>query len=101
MVVGPTRDGDYHLVGAKAAHPLFEGHGTWAQGLLNDRLLTSAKVLELSTGCTEAFYDIDVASDLILLARELFLAPRKAPRTAAWFNEWEQMVAQRSLVRGL
>jgi len=64
-------------------------------------LLTSAKVLEPSTGYTEAFYDFDVASDLILPARELFLAPRKAPRTAAWFSEWEQMVAQLSLVRGL
>jgi len=94
VVVGPTHDGGYYLVGAKAAHPgLFEGDGMGTGGAL-DRLLTRTKVLELSTGFTEPFYDIDVANDLILLARELRLAPAKAPRTAAWFGEWQQAVAQ-------
>ena len=58
VVVGPTRDGGYYLVGAKAAHPLFEGDGMGTRSAL-DRLLTRAKVLELSIGYTEAFYDID------------------------------------------
>src|SRR5260370_89609 len=55
--------------------------------------LTSVEDLGLSTGFTEPFYDIDIANDLIQLGRELRLAPTKAPRTAAWFNEWEQAVA--------
>ena len=94
VVVGPTHDGGYYLVGAKAAYPaLFEGDGMGTKSAL-DRLLTRAKILELSTGFTEPFYDIDTASDLILLAQELRLAPTKAPRTAAWFGEWEQAVAQ-------
>jgi len=94
LVVGPTHDGGYYLVGAKAAHPaLFEGDGMSTRSAL-DRLLARAKVLELTTGCTEPFYDIDVANDLILLARELRLAPAKAPRTAAWLSEWERAVAQ-------
>src|SRR6266852_2709825 len=94
VVVGPTHDGGYYLVGAKAAYPsLFEGDGMGTRSAL-DRLLTRTKVLELSTGFTEAFYDIDVANDLILLARELRLAPAKAPRTASWFGEWQQAVAQ-------
>ena len=59
-----------------------------------DRLTARAKALELSTGFTEPFYDIDVANDLILLARELRLTPTKAPRTAAWLAEWQQSVAQ-------
>jgi uncharacterized protein len=58
-----------------------------------DRLLVRTKVLELSTGFTEQFYDIDVAEDLIRLASELRLDPAKAPRTAVWFGEWEQAVA--------
>ena len=58
-----------------------------------ERLLTRTKALELSTGFTEPFYDIDVADDLIRLAQELQLAPAKARRTAAWFAEWEQAVA--------
>ena len=92
VVVGPTHDGGYYLVGAKAAHgSLFEGDSMGKKSAL-DRLLTRTKVLELSTGFTEPFYDIDVANDLILLARELRLAPEKAPRTAAWLSEWEQAV---------
>ena len=94
VVVGPTHDGGYYLVGAKAAHPtLFENDGMGTRSAL-DRLLTRTKALELSTGFTEPFYDIDVANDLILLARELQLAPAKAPRTAGWFSEWQQAVAQ-------
>lgn len=94
VVVGPTHDGGYYLVGAKAAHPsLFEDDGMSTRSAL-DRLLTRAKVLELTTGCTEPFYDIDVANDLILLARELRLRPAKAPRTAAWLSEWEQEIVQ-------
>ena len=94
VVVGPTHDGGYYLVGAKAVHPtLFESDRMGTRSAL-DRLLTRAKVLELSTGFTEPFYDIDVANDLILLAQELQLAPAKAPRTAGWFSEWQQAVAQ-------
>ncbi len=94
VVVGPTHDGGYYLVGAKADHPaLFESDGMGTGSAL-DRLLTRAKSLELSTGFTEPFYDIDIANDLILLARELHLAPEKAPRTASWFGEWQQAVAQ-------
>jgi rSAM/selenodomain-associated transferase 1 len=100
VVVGPTHDGGYYLVGAKAAHSsLFEGDGMGTRSAL-DRLLTRTKVLELSTGFTERFYDIDVADDLILLARELRLTPAKAPRTAGWFAEWQQVVAQLRM-RGL
>jgi uncharacterized protein len=94
VVVGPTHDGGYYLVGAKATHPsLFEGDGMGTRTAL-DRLLARTQTLELSTGLTEPFYDIDVAGDLIQLARELRLAPTKAPRTAAWCVEWEEAVAQ-------
>jgi uncharacterized protein len=94
VVVGPTHDGGYYLVGAKAAYPsLFEGDGMGTESAL-DRLLTRSKILELSTGFTEPFYDIDVANDLILLARELRLTPTKAPRTADWFGKWQQAVEQ-------
>ncbi len=94
VVVGPTHDGGYYLVGAKAAHAaLFESDPMGTRSAL-DRLLTRTKALELSTGFTELFYDIDVANDLVLLARELRLAPAKAPRTAGWLGEWHEVVAQ-------
>lgn len=93
VVIGPTYDGGYYLVGAKAAHPaLFVNDGLGTRSAL-DRLLTRTKALELSTHLTEPFYDIDVADDLIRLAPELRRVPSRAPRTAAWFKEWEQTVA--------
>ena len=96
VVIGPTHDGGYYLVGANAAYPtLFENDGMGTTSAL-ERLATRARVLELSTGLTEPFYDIDVADDLIRLARELRLAPDRAPRTAAWLAEWGQTVANLS-----
>jgi len=93
VVVGPTYDGGYYLVGANAAYPtLFENDGLGTSSAL-ERLLVRTKALELSTGFTEHFYDIDVAGDLCRLAAELRRVPEKAPRTAAWFAEWGETVA--------
>jgi hypothetical protein len=93
VVVGPTHDGGYYLVGAKAVHPtLFEGDGMGTSSAF-DRLLARTRTLELSTGFTEPFYDIDIADDLLRLDQELRLAPTKASRTAAWFDEWHQAMA--------
>jgi len=94
LVIGPTHDGGYYLVGAKAAYPtLFENDGLGTSNAL-ERLLARAQILELSSSLTETFYDIDVAEDLIRLAPELALAPARAPRTAAWFAEWGQALGQ-------
>ena len=94
VVVGPTHDGGYYLVGAKAAHPaLFDGDGMGTKSAL-ETLLARARGLQLSVGFTDPFYDIDVAGDLTRLAAELRLAPARAPRTAAWLAEWDQTGAQ-------
>ncbi len=94
VVVGPTHDGGYYLVGAKAAHPaLFDGDGMGTKSAL-DALLARARGLELSVSFTDPFYDIDVEADLTRLAAELRLAPARAPRTAVWLEEWGQAVAQ-------
>jgi len=94
VVIGPTHDGGYYLVGAKAAYPtLFENDGLGTSSAL-ERLLARAQSLELSSILTEPFYDIDIAEDLIRLAPELALAPARAARTAAWFAEWGQALGQ-------
>jgi rSAM/selenodomain-associated transferase 1 len=89
VVVGPTYDGGYYLVGAKSSHPtLFASDGMGTSSAL-ERLLSHARALELSVGFAPPFYDIDVADDLTRLAEELRLAPSRAPRTAAWLKQWE------------
>jgi uncharacterized protein len=94
VVVGPTHDGGYYLVGAKAAHPaLFDRDSMGTKGAL-ETLLARARGLQLSVGFTDPFYDIDVEGDLTRLAVELQLAPARAPRTAAWLKQWGPAVAQ-------
>lgn len=89
LVVGPTHDGGYYLVGAKASYPtLFANDGMGTHSAL-ERLLSRARSLDLSVGFEAPFYDIDVADDLTRLAEELRLAPGRAPRTARWLKEWE------------
>jgi rSAM/selenodomain-associated transferase 1 len=89
VVVGPTHDGGYYLVGAKTSHPtLFAGDGMGTSSAL-ERLLARARALELSVGFADRFYDIDIAEDLNRLAAELRLAPERAPRTAQWLKEWD------------
>jgi uncharacterized protein len=94
VVVGPTNDGGYYLVGAKAAHPaLFDSDGMGTKSAL-EALLSRARALPLTVGFTDPFYDIDVEGDLTRLAAELRLAPARAPRTAVWLRQWGQAVAQ-------
>jgi rSAM/selenodomain-associated transferase 1 len=94
VVVGPTHDGGYYLVGASAVHlGLFDCDGMGTESAL-DTLLARARGLRLSVGFTEPFYDIDVEGDLTRLATELRLAPARAPRTAVWLAQSGAAVAQ-------
>jgi uncharacterized protein len=88
LVVGPTHDGGYYLVGAKANHPgLFNSDGMGTKSAL-EALLARAGALQLLVGSTEPFYDVDVEDDLMRLAAELRVNPARAPRTAAWLQQW-------------
>jgi rSAM/selenodomain-associated transferase 1 len=94
VVVGPTHDGGYYLIGAKASHPtLFARDGMGTSSAL-ETLLSRARDLGLSVGFAGPFYDVDVADDLTRLAEELRLDPTRAPRTARWLKEWELAAAQ-------
>ena len=94
VVVGPTHDGGYYLVGAKASHPtLFARDGMGTSSAL-ETLLSRTRALELRVGLVDPFYDIDVAEDLTRLAAELRLAPERAPRTAVWLKQWERLAAE-------
>jgi rSAM/selenodomain-associated transferase 1 len=92
LVVGPTHDGGYYLVGATTSHPeLFSGDSMGTKNAL-EALLAKARGSGLSVRLTGAFYDIDVAADLRRLASELELAPARAPRTSDWLAKWERVL---------
>lgn len=91
LVVGPTHDGGYYLVGAKACYrDLFTSDGMGTRNAL-ESLLGRAGAMGLSSRTTDPFYDVDVASDLNQLAEELRRAPEKAPRTAKCLAEWTKL----------
>jgi glycosyltransferase A (GT-A) superfamily protein (DUF2064 family) len=91
LVVGPTHDGGYYLVGAKASHPTLFAHDGMGTSSALERLLSRTRALELSVGFVDPFYDVDIADDLTRLAAELRLDPARAPRTAVWLKEWERL----------
>jgi len=86
LVVGPTYDGGYYLVGATASHPnLFLGDAMGTANAL-EALMAQARSLGLTVTVIEPFYDIDVLADLSRLADELLRAPERAPKTAEWLR---------------
>ena len=88
LVVGPTHDGGYYLVGARASHAgLFTNDGMGTATAL-EALLERAAKLQLSVRVMDPFYDIDVAADLSQLAYELHRVPGRAPKTAEWLLAW-------------
>jgi len=90
VVLGPTEDGGYYLVGASAIHPRLFDSAPLGTCNACDALRASARVLGLSIGFTEVFYDVDVPADLRRLAGDLRREPARAPRTAAFLASWER-----------
>lgn len=94
VVIGPTHDGGYYLVGATAPHPgLFTGDAMGTTSAF-EALQARARALRLSVHLTDPFYDIDEAADLGRLAAELQHSPEKAPKTADWLLAWRSTVPQ-------
>ncbi len=88
LVVGPTEDGGFYLVGARGAHAgLFDADGLGTGGALR-ALLARARERGFGVALTEAWYDVDEGSDLARLGAELRRTPAGAPRTAAGLAAW-------------
>ncbi|HET8921746.1 MAG TPA: TIGR04282 family arsenosugar biosynthesis glycosyltransferase [Candidatus Acidoferrum sp.] len=94
LVVGPTHDGGYYLVGARAFHPSLFSHDGMGTASALEALLSRTDALHLKVRLLDPFYDIDVGEDLNQLAEELQRIPGKAPRTAKWLSEWASTRSQ-------
>ena len=89
LVVGPTEDGGYYLVGASAAHPgLFEAVPLGTPSAYR-ALCERARARGLSVAAAPVWYDVDVAADLLRLVADLRAEPARAPRTAALLARWD------------
>jgi rSAM/selenodomain-associated transferase 1 len=100
LVIGPTEDGGYYLVGAAAAHgELFEAEPLGTASAY-DALCRRAGSRGLSVAVAPLFYDVDLLPDLVRLAAELRADPRRAPRTAALLASWDELRAGSRTGRG-
>lgn len=80
LVLGPTDDGGYYLLGLRAPCPaLFEGM-PWSTSAVLSRILDRAQRLGLRVGCLPAWFDVDTKADLERLAAELAVTSGLLPR---------------------
>jgi uncharacterized protein len=93
VVVGPTDDGGYYLVGARAPHAgLFDGDRLGTSDALRG-LLARVQAEGLSHALMEEWFDVDVAGDLARLAAILRRDPAASPRTARLLRSWPDLGA--------
>lgn len=86
VVIGPSADGGYYLLGARALHPaLFEGIA-WSTPTVFVETLAQARRVELRVAQVPAWYDVDEPGDLRQLAEELATSggDERAPKTSAF-----------------
>jgi rSAM/selenodomain-associated transferase 1 len=82
VVLGPTEDGGYYLLAARAVHPRLFRDMTWSTAEVLAETLRRCRAEDLRAGLVEAWYDIDTPDALVKLAKRLAeLPPTCAPHT--------------------
>jgi uncharacterized protein len=86
IVVGPSEDGGYYLIGMTALYRgVFEGIA-WGTDDVLDETLSAADRLGVELRMIRGDYDIDTVDDLRRLERDLAQLPAEvAPHVRAWF----------------
>ena len=80
LVLGPSEDGGYYLIGMRRPHPeLFEGM-RWSTPTVLEEAERRARALGLSSTRLPAWYDVDTAADLVRLQAALAAGPPGGPR---------------------
>ncbi len=96
VVLGPTRDGGYYLIGLKQPQP----HLLRQVQMSTPHVLSDTLALAESTGLTvsllPAWYDVDTIADLYQLAEETagLSDPTHAAATRNWLNQIDWRAAQ-------
>ena len=88
VVLGPTEDGGYYLIGVRAAHrELFEDV-PWSTSEVLEVTLRRATKAGLTTERLPPWFDVDTAEDLERLRASLANVPATASRTGGWLATW-------------
>jgi rSAM/selenodomain-associated transferase 1 len=87
LVLGPSEDGGYYLIGLKRRQPeLFRGI-EWSSERVTAQTLDRAEALGLGVALLPPWYDVDTPADLDRLRAELATLPAGAlPHTRRWLR---------------
>jgi rSAM/selenodomain-associated transferase 1 len=81
VVLGPSQDGGYYLIGLKGLHPrLFYGL-TWSTGSVLTETLSRARELDLKVHLLPYWRDIDTYADLVDFLKRSDPSPRASRRS--------------------
>jgi len=73
VILGPSHDGGYYLIGLKRAHSELFANITWSTSTVVAETIAAAKAANLETVILPLWYDVDDAATLDILTAELLL----------------------------
>jgi rSAM/selenodomain-associated transferase 1 len=85
LVLGPTEDGGYYLVGLRAPCPALFEDMPWSSPLVLGRTLDRARRSGLRVACLPQWFDVDTGADLDRLRVELGTTPAGLARHTRGF----------------
>jgi rSAM/selenodomain-associated transferase 1 len=92
VVLGPSEDGGYYLIGLKEPRPELFRDIAWSTTTVTAQTLACAETLGLRVALLPPWYDVDTDADLERLRAELEVLPREALFHTRRFFAAHQMV---------
>jgi len=87
VVLGPTEDGGYYLIGMRMPYPTLFEHMPWSTPTVLGRTLERAQRQGLRVACLPTWFDVDTGADLERLRVEMETSPGTSPRHTRAFLE--------------
>lgn len=87
VVIGPSRDGGYYLLGMRRTYPEVFGGPYSHSEVFRQALERTVRAGALPV-ILPAWYDVDGAEQLARLRKDLEAEPHRAPRTRALLEKW-------------
>jgi rSAM/selenodomain-associated transferase 1 len=85
VVLGPTEDGGYYLIGMRAAHAALFADIPWSTPAVLAATLERARAAGLATACLAPWFDVDTPDDLARLRADLAALGAAAPAHTSRF----------------
>ena len=91
VVIGPSDDGGYYLIGVRTAQPELFLDMPWSTPTVLSETLRRTHVAGLATACLPTWFDVDTGADLERLQASLAQLGAAAPaETRRFFTEYHR-----------